>query len=66
MKVTQVNHGIVLWNADGTRFAFTVRYYAGSRTWEEASGFTHPSADAAKQAMREKVAQERKKLLTGE
>lgn len=64
MKVTQVNPGIVIWNEDGTRFAFTVRYYAGGRTWEEASGFLHPSASAAKQAMREKVAHERKRYYT--
>ncbi len=60
MKVTHVNPGIVKWNEDGTKFAYTLRYY-GNGTWETSSGFEYDSAAAAKQAMREKVAHERKR-----
>jgi len=61
MKVRAVNPGIVKWNHDGTTFAYTVQYHNGSRAVETASDFVHPSAAAAKQAMREHVAFLRRK-----
>jgi predicted Rdx family selenoprotein len=61
MKVLDVNPGVVRWNDDGTRFAYTLRYYGVGTTWETRSDFDFPSANAAKQAMREKVAHERKR-----
>ena len=60
MKVITVNPGIVKWNTEG-KFAYTLRYYSGDAKWEKSSDFDYASANAAKQAMREKVAHERKR-----
>lgn len=61
VKVNSVRPGIVKWNDAGDKFAYTLRYYGGGRTWETASGYDYPTASAAKQAMREKARHEEKR-----
>lgn len=62
MKVTSVNPGVIKWSEDGTKFAYTIRYYdARGKTSEAASLFDYTSANAAKQAMREKLQHERRR-----